>query len=99
MAFFNISFGSDQINTEINLVSEISDNGVLSDIISRQISHPVGGGNPHIFAELVGAAQIPMSFYEPDPSTFRYEYYYNTRQNRLYKKINVDPKPVWKIIR
>jgi len=99
MAFFSINFDSDQISTEINLVSEISDNGVLSEIMSRQISHPVGGGNPHNFLELVGAAHIPMSFYEPDPGTFRHEYYYNTRQNRLYKKINTEPKPVWKIIR
>ncbi len=45
------------------------------------------GYNPHRFAELYGASMVPIMNYEPDAQTFRNEYYYNSRHNRLYKKL------------
>ncbi|MHA2065094.1 MAG: hypothetical protein ACXABY_12025, partial [Candidatus Thorarchaeota archaeon] len=60
---------------------------------------PIGGGNPHRFLELVGSKSVVESFYEPDPITFRDQFYYNARLNKLYKKINSQPSPVWKQVR
>ena len=37
--------------------------------------------------ELYGGKTVEMSHYEPDADTFRDEYYYNSRINRLFKKI------------
>jgi len=71
----------------------------LSDIISKRNLHPLGGGNPHRFVELVGGKFAEQLHYEPDPETFRDQFYYNTRLNRLYKKLKTKPKPVWKSVR
>ena len=54
------------------------------------------GGNPHQFVELLGGKLVEMVAYQPDPLTFRDEYYYNTMTNHLYKRYN-DP-PRWKRI-
>lgn len=45
------------------------------------------GGNPTRFVELVDGEEVSNSFYEPDAETFRSPYYYNTRQNKLYKRV------------
>lgn len=58
----------------------------LSDL-SLHRGSPGVGGNPHRFVELVGGEEIHYSFYEPDPETWRTEYFYNTRINVLYKKV------------
>jgi hypothetical protein len=72
---------------------------VLADIINRRYAMPVGtGSNPARYAELFGAREVPISFIEPDPVTFRSDYYYNSRHNRLYKRLRTEPKPVWKVI-
>jgi hypothetical protein len=72
---------------------------VLSNTLSLRTQHPIGGGNPLRYVELVGAKFVEQSFFEPDPRTFRDQFYYNTRLNKLYKKINSKPDPVWKQIR
>lgn len=72
---------------------------VLETVATTRYDHPLGGGNPTRFIELVGGRFVPIMFYPPDPSTFRDEFYYNARLNRLYKKIGSKPSPVWKIVR
>jgi hypothetical protein len=51
---------------------------------------PTIGYNPHRFIELYGGELIPVSNYEPDPQTSRYDYYYNSRTNQLFKRIKID---------
>jgi hypothetical protein len=46
-----------------------------------------------------GVGLVPMQNADPDPSTFRHQYYYNTRENVLYKKTRgVNGVPFWKRI-
>lgn len=45
------------------------------------------GGNPHTLLELGGARIVEMTQFEPDPKTYRHEYYYNTVLNRLFRRI------------
>lgn len=45
------------------------------------------GGNPTRFVELTGGEDIEYSFYEPDPVTCRSPYWYDTRNNILYKRM------------
>lgn len=61
--------------------------------------HPIGGGNPLRYVELGGAKFVQQIYYEPDPKTFRDQFYYNARLNKLFKKINSKPDPVWKVVR
>ena len=66
------------------------------DLINR-----APGYNPHRFVELLGGDMVPMSNYEPDPQTFRGDYYYNTRYNKLYKKLTrgvATQQTYWKVI-
>ncbi len=44
------------------------------------------GSTPVRFIELLGGAIIDYLNYEPDPITYRRDYYYNTRDNILYKR-------------
>ena len=54
---------------------------------------PTVGGNPHHFVELVGGKEVPMVSHEPSADTFRSQYYYNTRQNMLFLKVQgTNPK-------
>ena len=71
---------------------------ILDDII-RHRGRPTVGHNPLRFIELYGAELVPLQFHEPDPTTFRSEYYYNSRQNVLFRKLNTsDGRVVWKRI-
>tara|TARA_R100001244_G_scaffold25113_2_gene25375 strand:+ start:42775 stop:43779 length:1005 start_codon:yes stop_codon:yes gene_type:complete len=70
-----------------------------SGIVSRHDGFPSGGGLPHQYLELGGAQFVEFRTTEPDPRTFRGDFYYNSRMNRLFKKINTSPRPVWKIVR
>lgn len=71
----------------------------LSETIRRRDLHPIGGGNPIQFIELEGGKMVQQIYYEPDPTTFRDQFYYNARLNLLFKKLNTKPVPVWKIVR
>jgi hypothetical protein len=51
--------------------------------------NPSPGYNPMQFIELVDGEQILYQFYEPDAETCRNPYYYNTRENVLYKQRKV----------
>lgn len=71
---------------------------VLDDII-RNRGRSTVGHNPTRFIELYGAEIVPIQFYAPDPVSFRSEYYYNSRQNVLFRKLNTsDGRIVWKRI-
>ena len=49
-----------------------------------------------ILERLINVQSIPIMSYEPDPRTYREDYYYNSKSNRLYVKIKTDPVPVWR---
>jgi len=81
------------------LVSLVYPDGEMQFIpvtLGIRSEQPIGGGNPPRFLELAGAKFVTESFYEPDPITFRDQFYYNARINKLFKKINSKPNPVWK---
>lgn len=82
------------------LIARHANGQVLEEIVGlRSASKPYGGGIPTNYIELLNGKMVEELFYEPDPSTFRDQYYYNTRLNRMYKKLNTSPQPVWKYIR
>lgn len=60
----------------------------LRDLTRRRGQITVGG-NPSRFIELAGGKEVPTSWFEPSAKTFRSDYYYNTRVNKLYKKTKV----------
>ena len=77
---------------------------ILDDILEHRWPSTVAG-NPLTFVELFGATPVELLFYEPDPNTYRLNYYYNTKLNKLYKKIltpaigcNSVARYVWKNI-
>ncbi len=47
---------------------------------------------------LFGIEAVQILSVEPDPRFFGYDYYYNSKTNRLYRKISTSPVPVWKPI-
>lgn len=69
------------------------DNGVgltktyafLSDLISKRGIKTKGHTNIRA-VELNGGRVIEPTAFEPDPNTFRGEYYYNAKTNTLYRK-------------
>jgi len=72
--------------------------GVLHDIIEKRGRSGIGH-NPIRFIERFGAKEVPIMSYEPDPTTFRDEYYYNSRINVLFRKLPTDDdRVVWKRI-
>ncbi len=71
----------------------------LRDLYQRRlrgIREP--GGNPHRFLELFGGEEIETFFFEPDANTYRFEYYYNSRENKLKKKFKNGQLYAWKSI-
>lgn len=63
-----------------------SSRATIADVLSRRGPATVGG-NPLNFLELYGAAMVEVTAFEPDPRTFRGEYYYNAVTDRLYRRI------------
>lgn len=61
-------------------------NAFLTDLLSRRNSRK-GGFNNIRAVELNGGSIIEPTAFEPDPNTYRGEYYYNANTNVLYKKI------------
>ncbi len=58
----------------------------LTDIDSKRSPKSISG-QPHTFLELTGARMVETTPFEPDPRTYRDDYYYNTVTNRLYRRI------------
>lgn len=63
--------------------------------IFRFRGRPSVGGNPNRFIELIKGQEVFISYYEPDPTTFRSKYYYNARTNQLFALVNAQ---YWKKI-
>ena len=61
----------------------------LRDLATRRGPVTVGG-LPHNFLELYGAEMVEVTAFEPDPKTYRNEYYYNASQNQLYRRIVIE---------
>ena len=96
---WKIKLNVDGTETIVNLLHREAFGETGSLIFSKRNLHAIGGGNPLQYIERGGAKIVTQSYYEPDPVTFRDQFYYNTRLNRLFKKINTKPTPVWKIAR
>jgi hypothetical protein len=90
---------ADEVELLSSVITSESSAQLLSNVISHRASEALGGGLPLQFMELRGAHFVDQLFYEPDPVTFRSQFYYNTRINKLFKKINSRPRPVWKQVR
>ena len=58
-----------------------------------------GGGDAHRLIELYGGELVPCLHYEPDPLTFRSDYYYHSGLNVLYRKILTTDHPEQGIVR
>lgn len=43
-------------------------------------------GLTHNFVRLNGGRLVECTAFEPDPATYRGDYYYNAAENRLYKR-------------
>lgn len=55
------------------------------------------GGSPLTLIEMLGAKKVPVQFYPPDPLTSHQDYYYNARNNVLYKRKKISlTRAVWK---
>lgn len=71
---------------------------ILDEILQRR--RPLGiGGLPHRWQELAGGTIVEMTAFEPDPRTYRNEYYYNVKLNRLFRRIFTTYRPEIGIIR
>jgi len=90
---------ADNQETLLDVIVPQAPSAFVANVVSRRASEPLGGGLPLRFMELRGAHFVDQLFYEPDPVTFRSQFYYNTRINKLFKKINSKPRPVWKQVR
>jgi hypothetical protein len=75
-------------------MSHTSDEEILESIFSRRGGGR--GGNSHRTVELFDGKMVPTLNNEPDPDTFREDWYYNTRRNKLYKRIPQAGFLVWK---
>jgi hypothetical protein len=65
----------------------------LEDLLARR-GKPIPGNIGHTLGVgLHGGETIPKLPYEPDPATFRNQYYYNTTLNVLYLKVIVQEDP------
>lgn len=78
--------------------TETTEVNLLDDILRRRGRREVGG-LPHRWLELAGGNIVEMTAFEPDPRTFRHEYYYNVILNQLFRRIVTDFRPEVGIIR
>lgn len=67
-------------------------NTFIEDLLSRR-GLKYGGFNNIRVVELDGGRIIEPTAFEPDPSTYRGEYYYNAVTNTLYRKIVIRKEP------
>lgn len=71
---------------------------VLEQIFEKRKRAGIGHNSTR-FLELFGAELVPIVAHEPDPNTFRSEYYYNSRINQLFRKLStLDERIAWKRI-
>lgn len=97
---YDLKLGFGRYDKIVRLIGRRAGGNNLEQAVNIRNSHPlIGGGNPLNFVELKNGKMVTELFYEPDPETFRDQFYYNSRLNRLYKKLDVKPKKVWKLVR
>jgi hypothetical protein len=58
----------------------------LADLAGRR-GYPSPGYDSVWFVELNGGTVVEATAFEPDPATYRHDYYYNAETNTLYKKV------------
>ena len=75
-------------NSETNL-------DVLEGILGRRSRYSFPGFS-HNFIELFHGKPVELLIFEPDPNTYRDGFYYNSRENRLFKKMRAGNLLVWK---
>lgn len=68
----------------------------LETIIDTRNAAVGVGTIPYRFIELFGGRPVVISFYEPDPNTSRSEFYYNSRENQLFKRCQARNRFFWK---
>lgn len=59
----------------------------IEDILNRRGDVTVGGNPARMIAELHGGDMVELTAFEPDASTHRQPFYYNTATNCLYKRV------------
>ena len=69
------------------MASLTNTNEFLTDLFNHRPKSYQGHNAITLLSELYGGSTIQLQSYEPDPITFRSQYYYNTSLNILYKKI------------
>lgn len=71
----------------------------FEEIMSHRPRSGNAYGPSHNFITLFGGTLVEIIFYEPEPSSHHGEYYYNARENMLFKKIETpDNRVVWKAV-
>lgn len=91
------SFGSFTVtgsSIDLGVTVTIPSSTSLEEVIFFR-GRPGVGYNPHRFIELYGGEMLEHLNYEPDPNSYRYEYYYNTRLNSLFKKKSSGIYSIW----
>ena len=68
----------------------------IDEIFAHRGKSTSFSGVSHNFITLFGGKPTELIFYEPDPNTYRDNFYYNTRENRLFKKMKAGDLFVWK---
>lgn len=72
---------------------------VLAEIIAARPRSGNNHGLSHNFITIFGGRPVTVIFYEPDPVSFHGDYYYNARENQLFKKLQTpDHRVVWKAV-
>lgn len=67
-------------------MSKAQTTAFLTDLFARR-GPSTPGHNPIWFIERRGGTIIEPTAFEPDPTTYRHDFYYNAQTNTLYKKI------------
>jgi len=68
-------------------------NDFLTDLYARRGTAKIAGNPVRFLERIAGATMVEVTAFEPDPTTYRHDYYYNAITNRLYKKIVVERRP------
>jgi hypothetical protein len=88
-AFGSFAFGDDQ-GSRINVQSDF-----MSDLLERRKSKRIGR-DPIWYLEQYGANIIKPVAFEPDANSHRGDFYYNSKENSLYRKTaSINKTYVW----
>ncbi len=68
----------------------------LEDILSRRSKFSKPIKTPHNFITFFYGQPVAVLAFEPDPASHHGMFYYNSRDNVLFKKLHTAPFPVWK---